>query len=94
MLPDYATSAFHKFYCNGRFPLAFVILSLHDFPPVRFADLVKKRNHFIGTVLNFAQSVVLACEARCKPDIFGGSFMSFCINLCGSSGDYCNAYRR
>ena len=39
MLPDYTTSALCKFYCNGSFLFALVVLPLCNFFPVHFASL-------------------------------------------------------
>ena len=84
MLPDYATFAFCKFYCNGRFLLALVVLPLHDFSPVCFASLVKKHNHCVCAFSEFGRLLFLACKAGCKPDVLKGGFMLFGVSPGGS----------
>ena len=84
MLPDYAAFALCEFYCDGCFPLASVVLSLRDFPPVHFAGLVEKCNHFVCAFFRFGCSLFLACKARCEPDVLEGDSVSFCISPGGS----------
>ena len=84
MLPNYAISALCKFYHNGRFPIAPVVLSLCDFSPVHFASLVKKRHHCARALFGFGHLLFLACKARCKPNILEGGFVAFCISPGGS----------
>ena len=80
MLPDYAASVLCEFYCNGRFPLAPVVLPLCDFSPVCFAGLVKKCNHPARALFRFGRSFFLACKAGCEPDVLGGGSVLFYVN--------------
>ena len=84
MLLGYAASALCKFYCNSYFPLASVVLPLCDFSPVCFASLVKKRNHPAPTLFRFGRLIFLAFKARCKPDVFKGDSVPFCVGLSNS----------
>ena len=87
MLPDYAASTLCKFYCNGCFPLAPVVLPLYDFSPVRFAGLVKKRYHCARALFEFGRLLFLACKAGCKSNVLKGGFVLFCVSPGGSLVD-------
>ena len=83
MSPDYAASVLCEFNCNGRFSLASVILPLCDFPPVRFAGLVKIHNHPVCALIRLGCSIFLACKAGCKPNVLENGSVPFCVG----SGD-------
>ena len=87
MLPDYAASALCKFYCNGCFPLAPVILPLCDFSPVHFAGFVEKCHHCARALFGFGRLLLLACKAGCKPNVFEGGSLLFCVSPDGSLVD-------
>ena len=84
MLPDYAMSALCKFYCNGCFPLAPVVLPLCDFSPVCFATLVEEHNHPACALFEFGHLLFSACKAKCDPDVLDGGSMPFCVGPGGT----------
>ena len=87
MLPEYATSALCKFYCNGCFPLAPVVLLLQDFSLVYCAGLIEKCYHCVRALFGFGRLLFLACKAGCEPNVLNGGSMPFCIGLGGSLVD-------
>ena len=84
---DYEASAFCKFYCNGCFPFAPVVLSLYDFFLVHFAGLFKKCYYCARAFFGFGHLLFLACKARCKPNVLNGGFEPFCVGLGNSLVD-------